>query len=189
MPAQRSTDSRTNDEFDTRRTADGRADDEFDTRRLASLTLFNSVYIGGFLHFLYQAYPPVVRAVSRAIVAPRLPWLAARLDNKQSAAHAVGCACVDNVHCGSLYIPAFYIGTGVLQGHGLGDSTATLRREWLETYIYCTAFWVPFMAGNFALVPPAWRVRAMAAANLAWVVVIDYIAHRGAPSGGGAPST
>ena len=149
----------------------------FDPRRVASLTIFNAGYVGGFLHFLYQAYTPAVGAVATRL--PVAEAVRARLLRPRSLPHALGCALVDNVHCGSVYIPAFFVGTGLLQGHGLAAPTANLRAEWWTTYASCTAFWIPFMWFNFAVVPAERRVQAMATANLAWTVVIDYIAHRG----------
>ena len=43
-----------------RRSHHHQPDTGMDRRRLAALTAFNAVYIGGFLHFLYQCYPAVV---------------------------------------------------------------------------------------------------------------------------------
>ncbi len=143
----------------------------FDWRRLGALTLYDGLYIGGFLHFLYPCYPLVVRAAA--------PWVPIKaLTDGRSAAHGLGCACVDNVHNGLLYIPSFFLGVGLLQGDTLSDAQATLQREWLETYAWCTGFWLPFTALNFTLVPPTARVRAMAVANLVWNVCIDWLAHR-----------
>ena len=61
----------------------------------------------------------------------------------------------------------------------LSYPVSVLRGAWVETWASCTLFWVPYMSANFALVPAALRVRAMAVGNLAWCVVIDYLAHRG----------
>lgn len=146
-------------------------------RRLAALTFFNAAYIGGFLHFLYSCYPLVLRSAARSAPA----GLSKRLGDEASVAHAVGCGLVDNVHNGAVYIPAFFLGVGLLQGDTWEGVQASLRREWLETYAWCTAFWLPFSSINFGLVPPSGRVRAMAAANLVWNVVIDWLAHRGPP--------
>ncbi len=150
----------------------------FDSRRLASITAFNAAYIGGFLHFLYQGYPMVVGAFASRLLLPSSP-VRHRLLDERTLAHALGCACVDTVHNGTIYIPAYFAGVGLLQGDSLGEALGALRREWAETFVYCTAFWLPFMWANFSLVPPSGRVRAMATANLGWCVVIDYLAHRG----------
>ena len=180
-----------------------------DARRVASLTLFNVACgsagldpccppccppchalthivrwnshfiftdVGGFLHFLYQGYPLAVRAASRRILSPRLQK---RFADERSFTHAIGCALVDNVHNGAVYTPAFFLSVGMLQGESFEAAASTLRREWVETYAWCTAFWLPFTAFNFKVVPAAWRVRAMASANLVWCVGIDYLAHRG----------
>lgn len=157
----------------------GEVQDEqvFDARRLASLTAFNGAYIGGVLHLLYQYYPTAVRMAVRASPLP-LP-LRMRLTDGSSPAHALGCAVVDSAHNATMYIPAFFLGVGMLQGDKLADAAGVLRREWFETYAWCSVFWVPFTFANFALVPAAGRVKAMAAANLAWASAIDFLAHRG----------
>ena len=82
-------------------------------------------------------------------------------------------------HNGALYIPAYFLAVGQLQGDAPADARAALGAAWAETWASCTLFWVPYMSANFALVPAALRVRAMAVGNLAWCVVIDYLAHRG----------
>lgn len=143
----------------------------FDWQRLGARTLYDSMYIGGFLHYLYPCFPLVVNAAAR-LMPPKA------LDGR-SVAQGFGCALVDNVHCGVLYIPTYFVCVGVLQGDSLQDAQATLRREWLEAYVGCTGFWIPFMSLNFTLVPPTVRVRAMAAANLVWNVYLDWLAHRG----------
>ena len=157
----------------------------FDPRRLAALTAFSSVYIGGFLHVLYQFYPLVVRGASRRLL-PDGTTLQKKLLNETTLLHAHACAWVDNVHCGVIYIPAYFVGVGLLQGDSASESRANLRSEWWPTYASCTIFWVPFMMGNFALLPPARRVQAMSIGNLGWSVVIDFLAHRGT---GSTPNT
>ena len=149
----------------------------FDLRRLAALTLFSSSYIGGFLHVLYQGYPLVVRAAARRLCTTG-GSLQVKLLNDSTLVHAHACAWVDNVHCAVLYIPAYFMAVGMLQGDKAADSLSNLQCEWWPTYSSCTLFWVPFMMGNFALLPPARRVQAMAVGNLFWSVVIDFFAHR-----------
>ena len=171
--------------------------------RSGALAAFNSLYVGGFLHVLYQCYSPVVSAV-----ATRMAASGSALHLTASPQHALGCAVVDNLHCGSLYIPAFFACVGTMQGQTLGEvwraslvprlslrpfpaaapaltapalpgkALALLQGEWWPTYTSCTAFWIPFMAANFRMVAPARRVQAMAVANMFWNVVIDYLAHR-----------
>ena len=158
-----------------RRSHHHQPDTGMDRRRLAALTAFNAVYIGGFLHFLYQCYPAVVTTTAR-LGTPSA--LATRLLDRSSPAHSLACACVDNIHCGLLYIPAFFLGVGCLQGGTLADAKTNLKAEWWPTYTSCTGFWIPYMWFNFACVPAAARVRAMAVGNLGWNAVIDYLAHR-----------
>lgn len=155
---------------------EGKANNAIDTRRLFAISLYDGLYIGGFLHFLYQLYPPAVRAAAN-LVSSRT--VRKRLLDQTTFSHALGCAAVDNVHCALIYLPSFFVGVGLLQGESFNAVATTLRREWREAYAYCTAFWLPFMSLNFLYVPASHRVRAMASANLVWNVVIDFVAHRG----------
>ena len=163
----------------------------FDPRRLAATTVFNAAYIGGFLHFLYQTYPFAVVATARRLLPASSP-LRGRLLDEATLSHSHACGWVDNVHCGVIYIPAYFWGVGLLQGDSVAETSANTLREWWPTYAACTAFWVPYMSANFMLVPRELRVQAMAVGNLAWCVVIDYLAHRGeeppTAAGGGAGS-
>ena len=148
----------------------------FDPRRVASLTVFTGAYVGGFLHFLFQIYPFAVFAAARTL--PLGGPLRSRLLDERTLAHAHGCGWVDNVHNGAIYIPAYFLGVGLLQGDGLAESRDNLRAEWWPTYASATAVWVPYMSLNFLYVPPRRRVQVMAIGNLAWCIVIDYLAHR-----------
>jgi protein Mpv17 len=155
---------------------EGTTNDNIDKRRLLAVSLYDGLYIGGFLHFLYQLYPPAVRVAANLVSSAPLRK---RLLNQSSFSHALGCAAVDNVHCALIYLPTFFVGVGLLQGESFDAVVTTLRREWREAYAYCTAFWLPFMSLNFLYVPASHRVRAMASANLLWNIVIDFVAHRG----------
>ncbi len=151
--------------------------DHTNLRRLTAVTVYDGLYIGGVLHFLYKLYSPATRAAANILVSSAP--LRKRLLDQTTFSHALGCAAVDNVHCALIYLPSFFVGVGLLQGESFDAVATTLRREWKEAYMYCTAFWVPFMSLNFFLVPASHRVRAMASANLLWNIVIDFVAHRG----------
>ena len=106
-------------------------------------------------------------------------WLGAQLQLEGSNAHAFGCSIADNIHDGSLMIPSYFIGVGLMQGDPLAGTLANLRREWLSSYLAGCCFWVPVMYLNFKVVPAMYRVRVMAVSNTCWSVIIDYLAHRG----------
>lgn len=146
---------------------------QFDQRRAASLALFNAAYIGGFLHVLYQTYSPVAAFIAKKVGAPASVRMAG------SAQHGLACALVDNVHCGTIYIPAFFMAVGTLQGQSLHEAWQVLRSEWWTTYATCSGFWIPFMWANFKFAPAHRRVQVMCVGNLVWNVVIDYLAARG----------
>lgn len=144
----------------------------FDGRRTASLATFNAAYVGGFLHVLYQLYSPIVCTLATRLRAPAV------LRDVVSPQHAFACSLVDNAHCGAIYIPSFFLGVGLLQGQCLDEAFQTLQSEWWPTYASCSAFWIPFMYCNMKFVAANRRVQAMAMANVAWTVVIDFFAHR-----------
>ena len=85
-------------------------------------------------------------------------------------------------------IPCYYLGVGLMQGDSFEQARRNLSAEWLTSYLVGAGFWIPFMTANFALIPAQYRVRATAAANLAWTVILDYLAHRNHPRGGSAKS-
>ena len=150
-----------------------------DWRRLFAVSTFGALYMGGAFHFLCQIFPLVVCAVGRQL--PARFALARQLQVTSSAAHAFGCAIADNIHDGALMIPLYFLGVGVLQGDGFEKAKSNLKDEWLSSYLVGTGFWVPVISANFALVPAQYRVRTIAAANMAWSVIIDYMAHRSKP--------
>ena len=150
-----------------------------DLRRLFAVSAFEAMYMGGVFHFLCQMFPLVVCAVGRSL--PARFGLAQKLQATGSAAHAFGCAIADNLHDGTCMIPSYFLGVGMLQGDTFAQSARNLRAEWRSAYAVDTLFWLPVMSANFALVPAQYRVRTMAAANTAWSVIIDYMAHRSKP--------
>ena len=161
---------------------------DFDWRRFASVATFEAVYIGGFFHFLCQAFPPAVAAVGRTLeassttrqgtAAMATSRVGAALQSEGSSAHALGCSIADNIHDGTLMIPSYFISVGLMQGDALEATLGNLRREWWPSYLAGCAFWIPVMWLNFRVVPATYRVRVMAASNMCWSVIIDYLAHR-----------
>lgn len=150
-----------------------------DWRRFVAVSAFAAVYMGGVFHFLCQIFPLVVSAVGRQL--PARYALARQLQSTGSAAHAFGCAVCDNIHDGTLMIPAYFLGVGMMQGDSFQQARRNLRAEWRSTYLADSAFWLPVMSANFALVPAQYRVRTLAAASTAWSVIIDHLAHRNKP--------
>jgi protein Mpv17 len=150
-----------------------------DWRRFVSVGSFEAIYIGGFFHFLCQAFPPAVCAVGRALEASSArSGVGAALQVEGSSAHALGCSLADNVHDGSLMIPSYFVGVGLMQGDALYPTLRNLRREWLASYLAGCSFWIPVMWLNFRVVPAPYRVRVMAVSNTCWSVIIDFLAHR-----------
>ena len=150
-----------------------------DWRRFLAVSTFEAFYMGGVFHFLCQMFPLVVVAAGRNL--PARFGLAQQLQATGTAAHAFGCAIADNIHDGTLMIPSYFLGVGMLQGDTFEQARRNLKAEWLSAYLVGAGFWLPVMTCNFALVPAQYRVRTMALANTAWSVIIDYMAHRSKP--------
>ena len=102
-------------------------DRPFDWRRFTAVGTFEALYMGGLFHFFCQAFPQVVCAVGRQLPGS---WLAGRLQASSSAAHAVGCAVVDNIHDGAIMIPSYFVCVGLLQGDSLSTTRRNLGAEW-----------------------------------------------------------
>lgn len=72
-----------------------------------------SVYMGGFFHYLCQAFPPAVCAAGRVLqgsagagTGSSRAVVGRELQREGSSAHALGCSIADNCHDGSLMIPS-----------------------------------------------------------------------------------
>mmetsp|Transcript_50480 Transcript_50480/g.163561 ORF Transcript_50480/g.163561 Transcript_50480/m.163561 type:complete len:260 (+) Transcript_50480:48-827(+) len=148
----------------------------FDARRVAAITSFMAVYIGSAVHFSFQAYPYAVVAAARQLAAGST--LRSHLLREGTAAHAFGCACVDNVVQGLFFFAPFFYGVGLLQGDTLAECHAALAAEGLSGYLSSIPYWMPIITANFAFVPSAHRVKVMASGTLGWSILIDFIAHR-----------
>lgn len=158
---------------------EGQQASPFDWRRFAAVSTFGAVYMGGAFHFLCQVFPLLVCAVGRRL--PAHTALARQLQATGSMTHAFGCAIADNIHDGSVMIPLYFLGVGMLQGDSFEQARRNLKAEWFNSYLADAGFWLPVMSANFALVPAQYRVRFIAAASTAWSVIIDYMAHRSKP--------
>ena len=94
--------------------------DPISLRRLTAVTVYDGLYIGGVLHFLYKLYSPATSAAAHILVSSAP--LRKRLLGQTSFSHALGCAAVDNVHCALIYLPTFFVGVGLLQGEGFDSA-------------------------------------------------------------------
>jgi hypothetical protein len=149
----------------------------FDPRRFVTITAFSTLYNGVMLHFLLQMYPFGAFALGRLLSPGRVRNA---LLTEESVLHAHACGWLDNLHCGTFYIPAYFYFVGRGQGDTDNEIRDNLSAEYGATYRAVTAFWVPFMTANYTLVPARNRLQAFAVGNLAWCVIVDHIAHRGA---------
>jgi len=109
---------------------------EVDARRVVALTSFNAIYIGGFLHFLYRGFPLAVTQLGR--------WTRQRtLSDRSTPTHAAAVALIDNWHNGCIYIPAYYVAVGRLEGTPLPKACDNLKEAWWSTYLSCSRSTAP----------------------------------------------
>ena len=152
----------------------------FDPRRFATITAFSTLYNGVMLHFVLQMYPFGAFALGRCFLPGKIRT---GLLTEESMVHAHACGWLDNLHCGTFYIPAYFYFVGRGQGDSDDEVRDNLLNEYGASYRAVTAFWVPFMTANYTFVPARNRLQAFAVGNLAWCVIIDHVAHRGAAEG------
>ena len=158
---------------------------ELDFRRLASITTFSGLYIGSICNGVYQLYP---RLASRLLqqVGPGQPL---QLSSKSLGIFST---MIDNfVHVPLLYLPSYFVAIGYMQGRSTLEIQAAFQDEYVTTLTSCWGFWVPFMGLNFALLPVAHQVRAVAAGNFVWTMALDYMTRAkskvGTKTAAGAP--
>lgn len=138
----------------------------FDWRRNAAFAAFTGFYIGGACSALYATYPRV---------AARL------LGDPSPTPKAVGAVStlLDNfVHVPFVYLPSFFLGTSAMRGHDWEEANDQLRRNWSETCVSCWGFWLPTQYYVFSVLPPAYRIRAVATGDFVWNIILSYLAHR-----------
>eukprot|EP00931_Biecheleriopsis_adriatica_P048494 TRINITY_DN28013_c0_g1_i1.p1 TRINITY_DN28013_c0_g1~~TRINITY_DN28013_c0_g1_i1.p1 ORF type:complete len:114 (-),score=10.55 TRINITY_DN28013_c0_g1_i1:290-631(-) len=93
----------------------------------------------------------------------------------------IGCMFIDQfLHTPFLYIPAFFLTAGLLQGWTFDKSIAVMREGFWMSLLSTWVMWVPLQTMNFSVVPQHYRVLVLCAGCLVWNIVNDYIAHNAA---------
>ena len=141
--------------------------EEFDWRRNLAMSIFSVFYMGAFVTPVYAAYPRMVRYAVKPL--HKKPG---------KLMEGLGSSFIDNAfHSPLLYIPAFYVSVGVMQGESLAAIEANLRGSWWVTVKACWLIWVPAQTLNFSVVPVPQRVLFMNGCCLVWNVILDFISH------------
>merc|ERR1712107_393743 len=135
-----------------------------DTKRCAILTGFVAWYHGILCQYVYGSYDLLRR---------RLPAFACSSLLRVGIWKA-GVDCL--VHLPSLYVPSFYMWTGVLEGRGVHESWETLRSEWWEGCTSCLIFWGPVDVLMFSVIPQHFRIVFMSTGCLVWNGYLSYCA-------------
>mmetsp|Transcript_13733 Transcript_13733/g.26607 ORF Transcript_13733/g.26607 Transcript_13733/m.26607 type:complete len:217 (-) Transcript_13733:327-977(-) len=81
------------------------------------------------------------------------------------------------VHSPILYLPYYYVYTGLWQGNMPSQSIETYKEQFVPVMKSLISIWVPVQAVNFALVPPTHRILFVCVCNLVWNGVLDYQSH------------
>ena len=142
-----------------------------DKQRTLAITLFSGAYLGIACNYIYSLYP----ALSSSIVQSNLFRKMLPRHCETRSAGVISTVADNFVHVPMLYLPSYFLAVGTLQGVPVNNSIREMQDSWWTTLGSCWVFWVPFMAVNFAFVPPTQRVKAVAGANFCWTVCLDYI--------------
>jgi hypothetical protein len=80
---------------------------------------------------------------------------------------SVAKACVDVICVAPvLYMPCFYMYTGMAQGKSFDEAQLNLENKWWTTTTNYLGFWLPLMFTNFLLVPISGQAIFMNSANM-----------------------
>lgn len=114
---------------------------------------------------------------STAIYVPFLSW-SNRFFGESTARAVLAKAGMDNfVLTPIVYLPFFYMFTGVVKGDSAETSLRTLQDKYVDTLLPCWAMWIPGQILNFWLVPQRFRILFIYAIEIAWAVAISLVAH------------
>lgn len=108
------------------------------------------------------------RAVSR-----RMGFLASRLQTTFSRV-AVDMA----VHETVLYVPAFYLGTGMWRGSSFSEAYDNLVARWMPSTMLAWSIYGPAQVVNFGLVPAPLRPVFLSCMSCTWTVGFSILSNR-----------
>ena len=139
-------------------------DEPFNYKRTLAITTFGMYYNGGLCSFIYPLY---------ARILPQ--WFSRSLVRQ-----GIGSTLIDNfIHSPIFYIPAFYMSTGILQGHSFTSSFATLKHGYQEVMLQTWMMWIPLQALNFSIVPPRMRVLVLSVGCFVYTIQLDFLLENG----------
>lgn len=131
-----------------------------DKQRTFAIALFSGSYLGVACNYIYSLYPSLAKSVIKSTILQKM------LPSCRIKSQGVISTVADNfIHVPVLYLPSYFVTVGSLQGIPVQKSMQEMQNSWWSTLGSCWAFWVPFMAVNFALVPPAQRGRCLPKAS------------------------
>ena len=146
-----------------------------DRRRAASIAIFSASYLGVCCNYIYSLYPALATAVMKS---HSFQKMAPHMLEPRLVRGGISTMADNLVHVPILYLPSYFLAVGTMQGSSISASVEDMQASWWPTLGSCWAFWMPFMALNFAAVPQAQQVRAVACANFCWTVTLDYITQK-----------
>lgn len=143
---------------------EGKAAKDIDRKRMGAVVCFATAYDGGINTLVYRAYDGfTARFAARGASAMGIALAKASFDAL--------------FHSPLLYIPTFFLVTGLLQGRSLSNAYDNLRQMYAPVTLSCICFWIPYQFLNFLHTPARLRVLATNCGCLAWTALIDHIAH------------
>jgi len=135
---------------------------EFDFKRCFGMTSFCAVYASTISLRVFAMYPKIL---PKAIL-------------KKPLFEGITSAVLDNlVHSPLLYLPVFYVWTGMVSGATFMESLHTYKDQFLPCMSALLLVWMPIQTVNFGFVPRSYRVVFVCAGNLVWNSCLDYLHH------------
>jgi hypothetical protein len=128
--------------------------DEFDLRRLAIFTVFGVGWTGLFNHYWFG-------------------FLAAKIPGNTWPAVVSKTAVQHTFYNPVMYIPTFYVFTGVLTGLSSSEILAKAKDEYWPTLMKLWAIWVPSTLIQMAFVPVNLQVLYVAGVSFGWNVLLS----------------
>ena len=156
-------------------------EEKIDWGRHRAFVTFATFYQGAISYRVYGLYTRFLPSLLTYIL-PRSPRLAS-----SPVTFGLASTVADNfLHSPLLYLPLFFITTGLLQGQGPSDIKRAMDDSYFETIRACLGFWIPLQFVNFALVPERLRVLFVNFGCLLWNIVLDHLAQAEEEEGGDA---
>jgi len=143
--------------------------------RAVAFGIFGASYTGAFQHHLFDWLSSnchghtLARLCSASPAAEWVGWLGAAMERTLLNQLII---------IPLLYLPYYFLVSGMVKGHSPRAIVASARRRYLPLLRRNWAFWVPVQFSFFTLVDPQHLVLATCLAGLAWNALLSSLTYR-----------